>query len=135
MDYQAAFAPPPPPNTEDHKPCGDSSKEYDALKGTFVTLSKRVFGAAADEALKAEFLHAATELCAHKVNTGRKPLSIGRLPLTVDDGVDKESTLKFRNKINRGLDISEEMERATDPERLCALQLEKLQLQSEITLD
>jgi hypothetical protein len=132
MDYQAAFA--PPPNTEGHKPCGDSNQEYNALNGTFVTLSKRVFGGAADEALKAEFLHAATELCAHKVKTERKPLSIGRMNVKVNDGPEKEKTQQYFNSINRALDISEEMERTTDPERLCALQLEKLQRQSEITL-
>lgn len=110
----------------EHKPpVDDASEYYNTAYTQFVELSKKV--ASGVEDLEARYLAVATEVCAAKNKSGKKPSpGVLKLSMEVEDGPEKEEILKFRARINEGLAIHSEMEQTTDPEKLCALQLQKL---------
>jgi hypothetical protein len=117
----------------EHKPpvnnTRESSEYYNTVYTHFVELSEKV--ASGEEDLEALYLAVATEVCAVKVKSGRKPSpGVLKLPMEIaEDDPEKEKFLKFRDRVNKGLAIHSEMEETTDPKKLCALQLQKLALQ------
>lgn len=115
-------------------PVDDETKYYNTAYTHFVELSEKV--ASGVEDLEALYLAVATEVCKAKVKSEKKPSpGVLKLPMEIaDDDPEKEKWLKFRDRVNKGLTIHSEMEETTDPEKLCALQLQKLALQKESSM-